>query len=240
MRTVTNHIDPKKRRRRNCADRMRRHLAGWQRRRGGGDPAGKVVLQLLTILSGTLALLPPMPSFPFIPHRPRPRPLSSISSPPGWPVRTLADHDDMLLAERRETGEAALGHPDDEDRGPASWAREHGLDPPFYRTSRAAPTWSRLVKDLRRRPTKDKARELIELRVPVEAVEWLRSRIQMEDWQSLRMLGRDGATEDDIAAAALAEAKRWEAAQHKPPEPESNREPDGSGDPESPPGGLKP
>ncbi|MCZ7973953.1 hypothetical protein O9X80_05530 [Agrobacterium salinitolerans] len=118
---------------------------------------------------------------------------------------------------------------------------ERGLDPPFYRaSSRAAPTWSKLVKDLKRRQTADKARELIEYRVPLGAIEWLRSRIYLEDWQSLRQLGRDGAGDDEIAAAALVEAQRWKAAQPKPTEAEPKPETDGSGDPQAPQGGPKP
>ncbi|TBD12076.1 hypothetical protein [Rhizobium ruizarguesonis] len=60
-------------RRRTCVDRMRRDLAERQRQRRGGDPAGKVLLQLLGILSATLAMMPPIPmpafSFPFRPAR---------------------------------------------------------------------------------------------------------------------------------------------------------------------------
>lgn len=226
--------EPKKRRR-NCADRMRRDLAERQRQRRGGDPAGRVMLRLLGILSAGLALLPPMPSFSFAtPSR------NTISSPPGSAIRPqfYGDGRDSAVVPRktetRSPGKLNLGHLDDEDRGPTAHAMERGTDPPYYRTSsRAAPTWSRLVKDLKRRQTADKARELIEFRVPPEAVEWLRSRILMEDWQSLRQLGRDGASDDEIAAAALAEARRWEAAQPKPQEPEADPEPDGSGSPDT-------
>ncbi len=117
---------------------------------------------------------------------------------------------------------------------------ERGIDPPFYRTSsRAAPTWSKLVKDLKRSRSKEKAAALLEYRVPSEAVEWLRNRIFFEDWLLLRSLGRDAATDAEIAAAALTEAKRWEAAQQKPAEPKPDPEPDGSGDPDSG-TGLKP
>jgi hypothetical protein len=52
---------------------------------------------------------------------------------------------------------------------------------------------------------------LIEYRVPTEAVLWLRHVIDLEDWSALLRLGRDGASDDEIAAAALGEAKRWEA-----------------------------
>jgi len=229
--------EPNKPRRRTCVDQMRRDLAERQRQRRGSDPAGRVMLQLLGILSAGLALLPPMPSLSFIVGT---VPRKMVSSPPGSAIRPQF-YDDRRVspalsreADSWSPRKAGLGHLDDEDRGPAARAMERGIDPPFYRTSsRAAPTWSRLVKDLKRRQTADKARELIEYRVPPEAVEWLRSRIYIEDWLSLRQLGRDGASDDEIAAAALAEAKRWEAAQPKPQEPEPDPEPDGSGDPDT-------
>lgn len=233
--TVAKRTEPKKRRRRTCVDQMRRELAERRRQRRGGDPAGRMMLQLLGILSAGLALLPPMPSFSFgMASR------NTVSSPPGHTILPqLYDDGRASAAASRETesrspGRRKIGHLDNEDRGPTAHAMERGIDPPFYRTSsRAAPTWSKLVKDLKRRQTADKARELIQYRVPPEAVEWLRSRIYLEDWPSLRLLGRDGAGDDEIAAAALVEAQRWKAAQTKPPEPEQKPEPDGSGDPDS-------
>ncbi|TDX76226.1 hypothetical protein EDE05_117108 [Neorhizobium sp. R1-B] len=226
-----------KKRRRTCADRLRRDLAERQRQRRGGDPAGRVMLQLLGILSGALALFPPMPSFPFTVGATSRR---AVSSPPGRAVRPQFYGDGCVSpaiardSRSRSSRKADLDHVDDEDRGPTARAMERGIDPTYYRTSsRAAPTWSKLVKDLKRRQTADRARELIEFRVPPEAVEWLHSRIYLEDWLSLRLLGRDGASDDEIAAAALAEAQRWQAAQSKPPEPEPKPEPDGSGDPDS-------
>ncbi len=241
--------EPRKRRR-TCADEMRRRLTERQRQRRGGDPAGKVMLQLLAILSAGLALLPsvPMPSFSFFPEPRRPRPSPGVSSPPGRAIRRLSDDDGIRSpvaspeSEPQSARRAEISPIDDEDRGPTAYQMERGIDPPYYRTSsRAAPTWSRLVKDLKRSRTKDKAAELLEYRVPPEAVEWLRNRIFFEDWLSLRSLGRDGASDDQIAVAALAEAKRWEAAQAKPsePKPEPKPEPDGSGDPDSI-TGLKP
>lgn len=229
--------EPNKTRRRTCVDQMRRDLAEGQRQRRGSDPAGRVMLQLLGILSAGLALLPPLPPFFFIVGK---VPRKMVSSPPGSPIRPQF-HDDRRIspdlsceADSLSPRKAGLSHLDDEDRGPTAHAMERGNDAPFYRTSsRAAPTWSRLVKDLKRRQTADKARELIEYRVPPGAVEWLRSRIYTEDWFSLRRLGQDGASDDEIAAAALAEAKRWEAARPKPKERETDPEPDGSGDPDT-------
>ncbi len=237
-----------KKRRRNCADEMRRRLIERQRQRRGGDPAGEVMLQLLAILSAFLAVLPPMsmPSFSLFPPPRRPRPPVRVSPPPGGVIRRLSDGDAFRPpvasreSEPRPARKADLSHLDDEDRGPTAYEMERGNDPPFYRTSsRAAPTWSRLVKDLKRRQTADKAAALLEYRVPPEAVPWLRNRVFFQDWWTLRLLGRDGASDDEVAAAALAEAKKWEAAQVKPPEPKPDPEPDGSGDPDSI-TGLKP
>lgn len=237
-----------KKRRRNCADRMRHALIERQRQKHGGDPAGKLMLQLLAILSALLAALPPipMPSFSLFPPPRRPRPSLGVSSPPGEVIRRLSDGDGIRSpvasrdSEPQPARKADLSPLDDEDRGPTAWKMERGIDPPYYRTSsRAAPTWSKLVKNLKRRQTKDKARELIEYRVPPEALQWLRNRMFFEDWWTLRLLGCDGASDDDIAAAALAEARKWEAAQPKPPEPKPDPEPDGSGEPGSG-TGLKP
>lgn len=178
-----------KNRRRTCIDRLRRNLAERQRQRRGGDPAGKLMLQLLGLLSAGLALLPPFPEVSFASERP---PRKMVSSPPGGTIPA---------------------HMDDEDRGPTAWAMERGIELAFYRlSSRAAPSWSRLVKDLKRRQTRERARLLLEYRVPPEAVLWLRHMIDLEDWSALLQLGCDGAGDDEIAAAALAEAQRWKAA----------------------------
>ncbi len=228
-------VKRKKKRRRTCLDQIRRNIAERQRQRRGSDPAGRLMLQLAGILSAGMALLPPMPSFSFgMAYR------KSVSSSAGRTIRPRLYDDGRASTaasrdtESRYTWKRNISYLDNEDRGPTAHAMERGIDPPFYRTtSRAAPTWSKLLKDLKRRQTADKARELIEFRVPPEAVEWLRSRIYLEDWQSLRLLGRDGAGDDEIAAAALVEAQRWKTAQTKPPEPDQKPEPDGSGDPDS-------
>lgn len=70
--------------RRTCADRLRRDLAERLRQRRGGDPAGKVLLQLVTLLSRALAMMPliPMPTFSF-PFRPAREPASSIDDDRG-------------------------------------------------------------------------------------------------------------------------------------------------------------
>lgn len=75
---------PQRKRRRTCADRLRRDLAERQRQRRGGDPAGKVLLQLFALLSGALAMMPPipMPAFSFS-FRPARSPASSIDDDRG-------------------------------------------------------------------------------------------------------------------------------------------------------------
>ncbi|MCX8999565.1 hypothetical protein NOF55_20885 [Rhizobiaceae bacterium BDR2-2] len=111
--------------------------------------------------------------------------------------------------------------------GPVAWARERGLEPedvaeepkqpaPALR-SKATASWLRLVKDLDRRPTRDRARELIETRVPSEALDWLRDMIREEDWLALRLVGHD-RTAEEIRERALWAARRWEA-MHVPPTP---------------------
>ncbi|RYH00239.1 MAG: hypothetical protein EON58_01000 [Alphaproteobacteria bacterium] len=191
-----------KRRRRTCADRLRHHLA--ERQRPGADPAGKLFLQLLGLLSGALALLPPLPAV-YVAYGSR----HSAAGP--VPSRGALPPSDQC---------ADLDRHHAEDRGPTAYAMERGIEPVFYRlSSRAAPSWSKLVKDLKRRQTSERARMLIEYRVPAEAVDWLRHIIGLEDWQSLLRLGRDGANENQIAAAALVEARRWETAKAKPSDP---------------------
>lgn len=194
--TGVKRIESRKRRRRTCADRLRHYLAERQMQRRGNDPAGKALLQLLGLLSVALALLPPLPTLSF----------ASGSR------RTAAGPVPSREVLPRSGQWANLYRFDTEDRGPTCYAMEHGIEPVFYRlSSRAAPSWSRLVKDLKRRQTRERARLLIEYRVPPEAVMWLRHVIDLEDWSALLRLRRDGASDDEIAATALAEAKRWQA-----------------------------
>lgn len=182
----------KRRRRRSCVDRVRRDLKEQLLRRGR-DPAMSAILQLLTVVSIGLAWLPPLPR---------------LSMPvQGFPIgnnfrRRGHSHDPNV----------------DEDRGPTAYAMERGLDAGYYRTaaaSRAAPSWSRLVKDLQRKPAKAKARLLIQKRIPPAAAEWLHLQIETEDWIALRRIAPVGATEDEIAANALVEATRWNASMGK-------------------------
>lgn len=195
-----------RKRRRTCADRLRRDLAERQRRRGK-NPATSVVLQLLGILSWMLAALPrlPMPAF----------------------------------ASGNNFRNRAQGHvpAPDEDRGPTAYMMERGIDPAFCKSasaSRAAPSWSRLVKDLRRRSTADEARRLIEKRVPPAAVEWLRLQVELEDWTSLRSLAPPGSSEEEISANALKEAGKWNAGRATPPTSPPTPPPEGETEMEGP------
>lgn len=142
----------RERRQRTGADRLRREVG----RRRRSNPAIKAVLKLLALISAAFALAPAKPEIISVPGRDR-------RQPPSW-------------------------YPN----GPAAWARERGLEPedvaeepkqpaPALRP-KATASWLRLVKDLDRRPTRERARELIETRVPPEALDWLRGMIREEDW----------------------------------------------------------
>ncbi|MCX8996252.1 hypothetical protein NOF55_16470 [Rhizobiaceae bacterium BDR2-2] len=152
------------------------------------------MLQLLGILSGALAMVPPIPmpafAFSFGPSR---------SSVPAI----------------------------DDDRGPTAYAMERGIEPHFYATSvmqpAPAPSFRRLVKDLARSRKADRARELLEARVPPAAIEWLRDMIDTGDLWQIRMAAQPGFTEDEITASMLAAAQMWEAERQQAagPQPET-------------------
>jgi hypothetical protein len=195
--------EKRKRRRRNCWEEWQRELARRRERRS--DPAGKVMLQLLLLLAALAAAFEhnPAPSFQFSRFR-----RDRYQPPPGYPL------------------------------GRAAWARERGLEPepepeetPATPTPRLRPqprplpdcSWSRLVKDLNRRPTRERARALIEERVPAEAHGWLRATIDAEDWQTLRGLGR-GADAETIRGRALVAAK-FAPVLEPEPEPEADAAP---------------
>lgn len=165
------------RRRRTCADWMRRNVARRRRR----DPATKTVLQLLGLLSAVLALLPE----------------SSAASP-------LPGRGNSFRSDRRIP-------PPNYELGADAWARERGLEPTWYPVDRPKPrpSWNRLVKDLNRRSAKDRARTMIEERVPSEALGWLREMVKNEDWLALRLVGHE-RTEEEIRERAALVALRWE------------------------------
>lgn len=165
-----------RKRRRTCADWVRRSVARRRRR----DPAAKTLLQLLGLLSGALALLP-----------------DAFAS-------ALPERGNNFRPDRRTP-------PPDYELGLDAWARERGLEPIWYPVDRPKPrpSWNRLVKDLNRRSAKDRARTIIEDRIPPEALEWLRDMIKTEDWIALRIVGHE-RTEEEIRDRAVLAALRWE------------------------------
>lgn len=165
-----------KKRRRTCIDWIRRNIVGRRRR----DPAAKTVLQLLSVLSSALALLPERDAF------------------------ALPGRGNYFRRDRRML-------PPEYALGAEAWARERGLEPSWYPVNRPkpSPSWNRLVKDLNRRTTKDRARLMIEERVPPEALEWLREMIKSQDWIALRIVGHD-RTKEEIRDRAVLAAIRWE------------------------------
>lgn len=200
-------MNDKKRRRRTCLDEMRRALAERQRQRRGGDPAGKVLLQLVTLLSGALAMIPPipMPAFSF-PSRPVRQPSSSIDE----------DRGPTAYAMERGIDPACY-----ETTGPRPKPRA---------------SWTRLVRDLKRPRAAEKARAEIESRVPPAALDWLREAIDTGEYWQLYKIGRQGASEAEIAVAALDASDAWKAERQQaaPPEPETpDDDPDGTKGPKS-------
>jgi hypothetical protein len=163
-------------RRRTCADWIRRNVARRRRR----DPASRTVLHLLGLLSAMLALVPESPASEF------------------------PERGNNFRRDRRIP-------PSDYELGADAWARERGLEPIWYPVDRPRPrpSWNRLVKDLNRRSAKDRARIMIEERVPPEALEWLREMIKAQDWIALRLVGHD-RPEGEIRDRAMMAALRWE------------------------------
>ncbi|MGF0539901.1 hypothetical protein ACQQ2Q_18025 [Agrobacterium sp. ES01] len=174
----------KKRRRRTCADHMRLELARRRERRS--DPAGKVMLQLLALLSVVLALAPPVPAPAF--DLPRLRPRRSPWDPPaGYPNGREAWARERGLDP--EPGRASL---------PTATPRLRPMPRP----------WKRLVKDLDSRlgRRREQARDTLLQRVPDEAQAWLRGLIASEDRTALRMLGI-GADRTTLRERALVGAR---------------------------------
>lgn len=167
----------RRKKRRTCADRMRRNIG----RRRRSNPAGKAVVRLLGLLSAALAFFPDK---------------AEAFREPG---------------RRNNSRPARRTPPPDYELGPEAWARERGIEPSFYPVSKPKPrpSWNRLVKDLNRRSAQDRARAMIQERVPAEALDWLLDAIQKEDWLALRMVGHD-RTEEDIRERASLVAKAWE------------------------------
>ncbi|MDP9559940.1 UNVERIFIED_ORG: hypothetical protein J2740_001110 [Rhizobium nepotum] len=106
----------------------------------------------------------------------------------------------------------------DDDAGPTAYAMERGIDPPFYETSgprqrlKPRPTWTRLVRDLKRPRAAARARAELESRVPASAREWLSDAIDTGELWQLQKIGRNGASEAEIAIAAVSASDAWKAA----------------------------
>ncbi|THF50234.1 hypothetical protein [Allorhizobium terrae] len=176
----------KKRRRRTCADHMRLELARRRERRS--DPAGKVMLQILALLSVVLALAPPVPAPAF--DLPRLRPRRSPWDPPaGYP-------------NGREAWARERGLEPEPGRTPLP------ISTPHVRPTPAPRPWKRLVRDLdsRSEQRREQAREQMLRRVPDEARPWLRGLITSEDRTALRMLGL-GADRTTLRDRALVAAR---------------------------------
>lgn len=172
----------KKRRRRTCADHMRLELARRRERRS--DPAGKVMLQILALLSVVLALAPPVPAPAF--DLPQLRPRRSPWDP-------LAGYPNGREAWARE-------------RGLDPEPRRASLPTPRLRPTPRP--WKRLVRDLdsRSERRREQAREQMLQRVPDEARSWLRGLITSENRTALRMLGL-GADRTTLRDRALVAAR---------------------------------
>ena len=144
------------------------------------NPTGKAVVRLLGLLSAALALFP--------------------------------DNAEAFRApgRRNNSRPARRTPPADYELGTEAWARERGIEPSVYPVSKPKPrpSWDRLVKDLNRRSAQDRARVMIEERVPAEALDWLLDAIQKEDWLALRMVGHD-RTEEGIRERVSLAAKAW-------------------------------
>lgn len=138
------------------------------------------MLQLLGLLSSVLALLPERDAL------------------------ALQQRGNYFRSDRRMP-------PPDYELGAEAWARERGLEASWYPVNRPKPrpSWNRLVKDLNRRTAKDRARTMIEGRVPPEALEWLREMMKTQDWIALRIVGHD-RSEQEIRDRAMMAALRWE------------------------------
>lgn len=188
----------RERRRRTCADEWRRDLARRRERRS--DPAGKVMLQLLALLSAVLALAPSpeLAARPSLPRR------SRYDPPAGY-----------ALGREAWARERGL----DPEHGDVVAATEK----PAPRLRRELRSWRDLVRDLDSRSPqrRESARELLMKRVPEAAHEWLRQLIASGERTQLRILGL-GASAEVLRERALQAARVrsvWEPEETPSPEP---------------------
>jgi len=173
-----------RKRRRTCADEWRRDLARRRERRS--DPAGKVMLQLLALLSAALALAQPSePSFN-IAHRPRRR--TRYDPPPGYGLGRDAWARERGLDLEQDVLASA--------------------EKPVPRLRPTLKSWRRLVRELdspspRRR---ESARAALEQRLPSVVHDWLHRQIAADDRTQLRVLGL-GAGPAELVKRALVAAR---------------------------------
>ncbi|NKQ75088.1 hypothetical protein C3Y89_32995 [Rhizobium sp. UPM1132] len=158
----------KKRRRRTCADEWRRDLARRRERRA--DLAGKMMLQVLALLSVVLALAPPIPAAAF----------------------------ELPGLRRRSPWEPPTGYPNGRDAWARERGLEPEPDAVLSTSEKTAPrlrpalkSWRRLVRELdspspRRR---ESARVALEQRLPSLCHDWLRKQAASDDRSQLRILG---------------------------------------------------
>lgn len=126
----------------------------------------------------------------------------------------------------------------DEDRGPTAYAMERGIDPAYYETTgprpKPRPSWTRLVRDLKRPRAAEKARAEIESRVPPAALDWLREAIDTGEYWQLYKIGRQGSTDAEIAVAALDASDAWKAERQHAAAPETEPPEDTADDKKGP------
>ncbi|KAB0459785.1 hypothetical protein [Agrobacterium radiobacter] len=124
----------------------------------------------------------------------------------------------------------------DEDRGPTAYMMERGLEPLNYASSRMRPppSFRRLVKDLSRPRKAEKARELLEARVPHAVIEWLRDSINTGDLWRLRMAARPGAPDDEVITSMLTAAQTWDVERQQAVAPETETPEDTADDKKGP------
>lgn len=82
---------------------------------------------------------------------------------------------------------------------------------PFERY-KAAPSWQRLVRDLARPAATEDAQRELRSRLPPECSRWLDHVIREQAWGDVRVHAQPRASDDDVTAGLISEARRWEAA----------------------------
>lgn len=73
------------------------------------------------------------------------------------------------------------------------------------------PSWTQLIRDLARPVATADAQREVRSRLPAECGPWLDQVFRDEDWSSLRMHIRSGATDEEMCGKALRSARRWQA-----------------------------